>query len=97
MLIAMSEGSAASSASSLSAGGHDEQPWLVKSSITARGSACAEHGPASEQSRTIAEARQSRIITILLASRDRLPSGRDIAAAAVTPHSIRGEPQRPRT
>ena len=35
----MTEGSREYSAISLSAGGHDEQPWLVNSSITARGSA----------------------------------------------------------
>ena len=38
----MTEGSCAYSAISLSAGGQDEQPWLVNSSITARGSACAD-------------------------------------------------------
>ena len=37
----MTEGSCAYSAISLSAGGQDEQPWLVNSSITARGSPCA--------------------------------------------------------
>ena len=37
----MTEGSLAYSAASLSAGGQDEQPWLVNSSITARGSAPA--------------------------------------------------------
>jgi len=37
----MIEGSRAYSAISLSAGGQDEQPWLVNNSITARGSACA--------------------------------------------------------
>src|SRR6185312_14602858 len=37
----MTDGSLASSPSSLSAGGQDEQPWEVKSSTTARGSACA--------------------------------------------------------
>ena len=33
-----SDGSRASSPSSLSAAGQDEQPWLVNSSMTARGS-----------------------------------------------------------
>ena len=37
----MIEGSREYSAISLSAAGQDEQPWLVKSSITARGSARA--------------------------------------------------------
>src|SRR6185437_11429058 len=41
MLIAMMEGSFASSPMILSAGGQDEQPWEVKSSTTARGSAWA--------------------------------------------------------
>src|SRR5580698_2044598 len=39
MLIAMTEGSFASSPMILSAGGQDEQPCEVNSSITARGSA----------------------------------------------------------
>src|SRR6478609_7244906 len=60
----MIEGSREYSAISLSAGGQDEQPWLVKSSITARGSAragcatrTASHESASEDAnwrRTIA-------------------------------------------
>src|SRR5579859_5405918 len=41
MLIAMMEGSFASSPMILSAGGQDEQPCEVKSSTTARGSAIA--------------------------------------------------------
>jgi len=39
-----SEESCAISANSLSAGGQEEQPWLVKSSITARGWVCARAG-----------------------------------------------------
>src|ERR1035437_6037274 len=41
MLSAMTDGSLASSPSSLSAGGHDEHPIYVNSSTTARGSAWA--------------------------------------------------------
>src|ERR1700726_1196034 len=40
-LITTSEGSCASSPSRRSAGGQDEQPWLVNNSTTARGSAPA--------------------------------------------------------
>ena len=41
MLIAITDGSLASSPMILSAGGHDEQPCEVNSSTTARGSAWA--------------------------------------------------------
>src|SRR3569832_792228 len=41
MLSAMIEGSLARSPMTLSAGGQEEQPWEVKSSPTARGSASA--------------------------------------------------------
>src|SRR3569833_377862 len=47
MLSAMMDSSCASSPTSSSAGGQDEQPWLVKSSSTARGSALATSGAAT--------------------------------------------------
>jgi hypothetical protein len=53
-LIGTSDGSAASSPSSLSAAGHDEQPWLVNNSMTARGSACADACDATEEQMTTA-------------------------------------------
>src|ERR1700731_4196155 len=42
MLMTTSEGSLASSPISLSAGGHDEQPWLVNNSTTAGGGAALD-------------------------------------------------------
>src|ERR1043166_5130877 len=47
-LIATKEGSRANSPSRRSAGGQDEQPWLVNNSTTARGSAPAEAPIASD-------------------------------------------------
>jgi hypothetical protein len=40
--MAIKEGSRANSPSRRSAGGQDEQPWLVNNSMTARGSAPAD-------------------------------------------------------
>src|SRR5579862_288183 len=45
----------ANSPRSLSAGGHDEQPWLVNSSTTARGSAAAGTAKASPATAAAAE------------------------------------------
>ena len=47
--MATTEGSAANSPSSLSAAGQDEQPWLVNSSMTPRGSAPASECAAREE------------------------------------------------
>src|SRR5689334_1628437 len=89
----MIEGSREYSAISLSAGGHDEQPWLVKSSITARGSApagcatrTARHESASEDAnwrRTIAISLSPAPLTLLQVV--------VIPRKHVTRHSLRGE------
>src|SRR4051794_4474270 len=52
----------ASSPRSLSAGGQEEQPWLVKSSMTARGSAAAGVFAASPAS--VAAARKDVILAV---------------------------------
>ena len=55
-LIAMTRGIGQTPPMSLSAGGQDEQPWLVNSSSTARGSACArlgrQHGKTRQRQKT---------------------------------------------
>src|ERR1700688_3551204 len=65
----MRVGSATNWLSSLSAGGQDEQPCEVNSSMTARGSAPAYENGAAVHATTIAHAKQSRTITTLPAPR----------------------------
>src|SRR5690242_21060923 len=77
MLIAMMEGSFASSPMILSAGGQDEQPWEVKSSTTARGSAWAGRMMATiAQSPRAPDQRETRlqaIIPVITLASTRLP------------------------
>src|SRR6516165_1972771 len=61
--MATRDGSFASSPKSLSAGGQEEQPWLVNNSTTARVCACAEeHRNAAAETAASAQARQYPII-----------------------------------
>src|SRR4051812_7560418 len=69
----MIEGSLESSPASLSAGGHDEQPWLVNSSTTARGSACS--GPAVNAAATTASDNATRALIPISTSSTRRLTG----------------------
>jgi hypothetical protein len=56
----------------LSAGGQDEQPWLVNSSTTARGSACESVGNVATRLKTqaIDSERQTRFIAAIPSQND---------------------------
>src|SRR5919201_3726815 len=84
----MTPGSFASSPRSRSAGGHEEQPWLVKSSTTARGSACADAIPVPATIANAAESARRRCIPSPLIGSKPRPT---IRAAHEEDHSIRGE------
>src|SRR4029077_20404648 len=83
----MSDGSRASSPASLSAGGHDEQPWLVNNSMTARGSADATADVKTAEA-TIASdnATERRFMPISTSSRPRrIPALPNYCAASRNP------------
>src|SRR5262245_11813501 len=94
-LIETSAGSAASSPISLSAAGQDEQPWLVKSSMTARVCACAiDRVVAEAQTTTNTHARLRRTIPVstpLLRSPLRPRAPGFLSVPAFTRHSLQGE------
>src|SRR5262249_59311931 len=93
------EGSRASSPSRRSAGGQDEQPWLVNNSMTARGSAPAGNPPIAKNATAarMPGCKARRFIFGSPSSRA-VPAGEDkgIVTGAITRHSIRGESQRSR-
>src|SRR5690349_15471489 len=95
-LIATRVGSSASLPMSSSAGGHDEQPWLVKSSMTARGSAVATVALAPTTAQTTANATQHRPMPTGSFDQIGAPDALRVARLTIvkqqfTRHSIRGE------
>src|SRR5579885_3402050 len=98
MLTATSDGSAASSPRSLSAGGQDEQPWLVNNSRSARGWPALARVLLIASKPTMRNADAARRYSISISTPAGPPMWLDrgplISGERLIRHSIRGAPPR---